>query len=207
MVRAHLAHHPELPRGVAFAARFRRGPHLFVQRSMPVRMFGGMHRNSRRVDYAPGFAVITDRVDLARRQSCVNGHRPRVQTADCQQHSRKFAAVFTNDHDSIAGAHSRVAKPICSLRSDFQKLAIRPTAVRINDSFMIGQTVCPGPDNIGDTHGCRNVHRNGGLMRLRHCSVSYLLRSLPSMKATVLFTDAKLSVVTSSSSTTMSKRS
>src|SRR5579863_6584549 len=171
---------------------------------MPIRVFGGMDRDLRRVDYASSFAVITDRIDLAPRQTRVHGHGPSVQAGDRQQNSCKFPAVFTDDHDPIAGSHSRATEPICSLRDDSQQLAIRPAAVWIDNSFMIGQTVCPGLHDIGDAH---DVRRNRGDLIFRHDSIHHLLRSLPSMKATVLFTEAKLSVVTSSSSTAMVKRS
>src|SRR5579872_1645612 len=173
---------------------------------MPSRMFVGVHRHTRGIDYAPSIAVIANRINLARRQTRVHGHGPSVQSGDCQHNGCKFPAVFTDDHDSIASAHSSNAEPVRTLRDDSLEFPIRPAAVWINNSFMIGQLFCPGFYDIGDAHGWRSIRRNAGWLIFRN-SIYNLLRSFSSMKATVLFTEAKMSVVTSSSSTAMSKRS
>src|SRR5271165_1787984 len=120
---------------------------------MPIRMCGGMHGHSRRVDYEPRFAVIADRIDLSRRQTWVHGHGPSVETADSQQDSRKFPAVFTDNHDSITSSHSGTAEPVRSPRDDPLQFPIRPAAVWINNSFMIGQTVRPRLHYVGYAHG------------------------------------------------------
>src|ERR1700733_2001316 len=126
---------------------------------MPIRMLSGVDGRTRRVDNTPSLTVITDRIDLACRQMRVYGYGPSVQTRDCQQNSRKFPAVLTDDHHPIAGSHSGTAEPIRSPRNNSLQLPIRPAAGWINNSLMIGQTVRPRSYNIGNAHGNLKAYR------------------------------------------------
>ena len=47
--------------------------------AMPLRVFSGMGRHARGVDDPPGATVIPNLIDFARRETCVDQHRPCIE--------------------------------------------------------------------------------------------------------------------------------
>ena len=81
--------------------------------------------------------MISNCIDLARGEVCVDGYWPGIECACSQQNRTKSAAIFANNHDSIAGAYAGITQPDCCFGDRRSQLLIRPRAGGFDDRRLI----------------------------------------------------------------------
>ena len=125
----------------------------FDDSSVAFGVFGGVGRDGGGVDDAAGFAVVADAIDFAGGEMGVDNDGPGVHAVGGEQDGGEGAAVFSDDHDAVAGADSFFVEPQFGFSDRGGELAVSPRAGGFDDGGVVGRAVGPGFEDVGDAGG------------------------------------------------------
>ena len=90
----------------------------------PRRVRRRLRRHLHSAERPPRHAVAADRLDLARRQPGVYGHRPCAATARRQCEDDRRSAVLVHDQNPIPGPHAQAGEECCGRRDRLRQLPV-----------------------------------------------------------------------------------
>ena len=119
-------------------------------RTMALSMLRGLRGNICGENQASCAAMLSNFVNFARRDACINQDGPCIQVGEGKQYRNKIAAILADHHYPVAGAHSVLQQPMFGFCNCIGELAIGPGSRGLYQRWRGGGVLRPMFGDVAD---------------------------------------------------------